>query len=102
MNMACWNTKIEKLQNGKIYIKSGDRSNSYYGKFWVAKINGIDQKFGFSRTFINDKDGALIDGDGIYEIYRNCTWAKRPENYFINVENGEYEMITKEDVLGMF
>ena len=44
--MACWNTKIEILDNGKIYIKSGNRSNSYFGKFWVAKITGTDPKWG--------------------------------------------------------
>ena len=100
--MACWNTKIEILNNGKIYIKSGDRSNSYYGKFWVAKITGTDPKWGLARKFINDKEGAIIEEDGIYEIYRTCTWAKRPEDYFIKVEGDKYEIIKREDVLGMF
>jgi len=100
--MACWNTKIEILDNGKIYIKSGNRSNSYFGKFWVAKITGTDQKWGLARTFINDKDGAIIEEDGIYEIYRNCQWSKSAENYFIKVENGNYEIVSKSEVLGMF
>jgi len=100
--MACWNTKIEILDNGKIYIKSGDRSNSYFGKFWVAKITGTDPKYGLARTFVNDKNGAVINEDGIYEVFRTCTWAKRPENYFIKVEGDEYEIIKREDVLGMF
>lgn len=100
--MACWNTQIEILSDGKIYIKSGNRSNSYYGKFWVAKINGTDPKWGLARTFVNNKEGAVIEKDGIYEIYRTCTWAKRPENYFIKVEGDEYEIIKREDVLGMF
>ena len=100
--MACWNTKIEILDNGKIYIKSGNRSNSYFGKFWVAKITGTDPKWGLARTFINDKDGAIIEEDGIYEIYRNCQWAKSAENYFIKVENDNYEIVSKSEVLGMF
>lgn len=100
--MACWNTKIEILQNGKIYVKSGNRDNSYYGKFWVAEILGTDPKFGLKRQFINSKEGAVIEKDGIYEIYRNCTWAKRAENYFIKVENDNYEIVSKSEVLGMF
>lgn len=100
--MACWNTKIKILDNGKIYINAGDRSNSYYGKFWVAKITGTDTKFGLARTFISDKDGAIIEEDGIYEIYRNCQWSKSAENYFIKVENGNYEIVSKSEVLGMF
>jgi len=100
--MACWNTKIEILDNGKIYIKSGNRTNSYFGKFWVAKITGTDPKWGLARTFINDKDGAIIEEDGIYEIYRNCQWSKSAENYFIKVENDNYEIVSKSEVLGMF
>ena len=97
--MACWNTKIETLANGKIYINSGDRSNSYFGKFWVAKITGSDPKWGMKREFVNDKEGALIKEDGFYQIYRNCNWAKRPEEYFIKVSGSDYEIVTKQDVL---
>ena len=99
--MACWHTSIETLENGKVYVESGDRSNSYYGKFWVAKITGIDPKFGLARTFVNDKDGAILE-DGIYQVYRNCQWAKRPEEYFLKVEAGNYETVSKQQVLSMF
>lgn len=97
--MACWNTKIETLANGKIYINSGDRSNSYFGKFWVAKITGSDLKWGMKREFVNDKDGAVINEDGIYQIHRDCQWAKRPEEYFMKVSGNDYEIVTKQDVL---
>lgn len=100
--MACWNTSIKTLENGKIYISSGDRSNSYFGKFWVAKIIGSDPKWGMKREFINDKDGAVINEDGIYQIYRTCQWAKRAEEYFMKVTNNNYEIITKQDVLATF
>lgn len=96
--MACWNTKIETLSNGKIYINAGDRSNSYYGKFWVAKITGPDPKWGMQREFVNDKDGAVLE-DGIYQIHRSCQWGKRPDEYFVKVSGNNYETITKQDVL---
>jgi hypothetical protein len=99
--MACWNTKIETLNNGKLYINSGNRSNSYFGKFWVAKITGTDPKFGLSRQFVNDKDGAVLE-DGIYQIYRNCQWAKRAEEYFLKVIGNTYETLTKQEVISLF
>lgn len=98
--MACWHTSVSELSNGKLYIKSGNRSNSYYGKFWVAKIVGHDPKFTFSREFVNDSDGAVIEKDGIYQIFRTCQWAKRPENYFIEVVGNEYITLSKEQVIG--
>lgn len=99
--MACWNTKIETLNNGKVYINSGDRSNSYFGKFWVAKITGTDPKFGLSRQFVNDKDGAVLE-DGIYQIHRNCQWAKRAEEYFLKVSGNNHETLTKKEVIALF
>lgn len=100
--MACWNTEIETLNNGKLYVSAGDRKNTYYGKFWVARITGLDPNFGFARTFVNDKDGATLNEDGIYQIYRTCQWAKRPEDYFIKVTDGEYETLTKQEVIALF
>lgn len=97
--MACWHTSIETLSNKNIYVKSGDRSNSYYGKFWVAKITGKDPKFTFQREFVNDRDGAEIKADGFYQVFRTCQWAKRPEDYFIRVEGGKYKFVDKSDVI---
>lgn len=99
--MACWNTKIETLNNGKVYINSGDRSNSYFGKFWVAKITGTDPKFGLSRQFVSDKDGAVLE-DGIYQVHRDCQWAKRAEGYFLKVTGNNYETLTKQEVIALF
>lgn len=99
--MACWNTKIETLANGKVYINSGDRSNSYFGKFWVAKITGTDPKFGLSRQFVNGKEGAVLE-DGIFQVYRNCQWAKKPEEYFLKVIGNSYETLTKQEVIALF
>lgn len=99
--MACWNTEIKTLDNGKVYIDSGDRSNSYFGKFWVAKITGTDPKFGLSRQFINNKEGAVLE-DGIFQVYRNCQWAKRPEEYFLKVIGNSYETLTKQEVIALF
>ena len=97
--MACWNTSIKKLNNGKIYIDAGDRSHSYYGKFWVAKITGTDEAYGLARKFINQSDSAVIETDGFYEVYRTCTWAKHPEHYFIEVKDNNYKIVSKEDIL---
>ena len=99
--MSCWNTKITKLENEKIYISSGDRNKSYFGKFWVAKIDGLDPKFTFKRHFVNDKDGALLD-NGIFQIYRTCKWAKESEIYFIQVSKGNYKFLKKQEVLSLF
>jgi len=100
--MACWNTKIRTLNNGKLYINAGDRLNSYFGKFWVAKITGTDPKFGLRRQFINDKDGAVLEEDGIYQIYRDCQFSKRPEEYFLKIVGNTYETLTKQEVIALF
>ena len=100
--METWKTKIEILQNGKIYIKCNNIDNSYYVKFWVAEILGTDQDYIFKRKYINDEESAVIEKDGVYEIYKNCIWYKRPEHYFIKVENGSYTVIDKQTVLSMF
>jgi hypothetical protein len=99
--MANWHTKIENI-NGRVYVDSGNRNNSYLGKFWVAKIENTDPKFGFKRVFINDKDGALLDIGVIYQVHRSCQWG-RPEDYFIQPqEGGDYEILSKKDVLQHF
>ena len=99
--MAIWHTRIE-VGSDKIYVKSGDRSASYYGKFWVARIVGLDPKFGLNRVFVNNKELAVIAEDGIYEVFRTCQWAKRPENYFIEIKGSQYELLSKEEVTAKF
>ena len=101
--MACWHTEIKVLSNGKIYVASGDRSKSYFGKFWVAKLLGTDPKFGFNRQFVNDKDGAILEEGCIYQVYRTCQWAKRPEEYFVSVSisKSDYQILTKQEVISL-
>ncbi len=95
--MACWNTTIEKI-NKKIYITPGNREGGYYGKFWVAKILGKDDKFHFKREFVNTPYEAVID-EGIFEIYRNTPYSKYPEHYFLKVCNGVWEKLSRKQII---
>ena len=97
--MAGWNTVIEKLDNGMLYVSSGKRYNE--DKFWVAKILGLDPKFTFLREFINDAGGALLESGYVYEVKRDVGF-KRPENYFIKVEDDSYSILSKKEVLNLF
>lgn len=96
--MASWNTEIETKDN-KVIITSGDRSNSYYGKFWVAQLTGLDSKWGFTRNFINNKEDAIIREDGFFQVFRTCQWAKRDEKYFVIVKNGQFTIVEKNDII---
>jgi hypothetical protein len=100
--MATWQTDIELLANGMVYVSSGNRRGSYYGKFWVAEISGLDPKFGFSRSFVSDRDGATLEPGKIYEVFRSCTYAKRPESYFIAPRENGWDILDKKEVIGMF
>lgn len=84
-----------------------DKSNS-----WVARITGLDPKYGFKREFLQptrDYSQANSTGSrgiyayyalppGIYEVNHRETW-KRVRRYFCKVENLEIVEISKEDVI---
>lgn len=84
---------------------------------WVAKINGIDEKFGFKREFLRPKtDYTLSNSKGSRGIYLNffleygniydvsCreSW-KSVDRYFLEItKDGEKKRIEKEVVIARF
>lgn len=74
-------------------ISAGSRNH----KSWVAKIDGVDPKYGFKRTFIDSSDHNLSErtynlGAGLYEV---CNAGER---YFIRVVGGQINKVAHENV----
>lgn len=79
---------------------------------WVARITGIDAKYGMARQFIRGrKDYSTASGngnrgiflhylleEGIYEIQDVTSWSK-VDRYFVRSSRGVLDRITKEEVL---
>jgi hypothetical protein len=68
------------------------------GKAWIAKLTGVDEKYGFKREFIRPSyteydskrrpiksDWAL--SDGFYESNEQVSWKRVSRRYFV-VESG--------------
>lgn len=84
-----------------------DKSNS-----WVARITGLDEKYGFKREFLRptrDYSQANSTGSrgifayyilpsGIYEVNHRESW-KRIRRYFCRVEGTEIIEISKDEVI---
>lgn len=82
---------------------------------WVARITGLDNKFGFCREFVNgEKDYSLANSvgsrgvylyfalsPGIYEVFEKLAW-KQHRRFFIRVENDTYSEISKAEITAHF
>ncbi len=87
----CW-------ENGKLSLLDSNRQPA-----WVARINGLDPKYGLARQFIN-KSLAIPEGrclcyvlsDGAY-----C-WNEYSEQHYGIVENGKLYEISKLDMVNLF
>ena len=96
----------KEIRNNKVMITLNHQPSG--GREWVAEIVGIDEKFGFKRTFINpvEKNWSssgrtgetiyLVE-EGIYEY--NEPWKGRG---FFAVKNGEVAYLEREEVAKMF
>lgn len=81
-------------------------------KSWVARITGVDDKFGFKREFLRgtrDYSQANSTGSrgifcyyplkpGLYEINERVSW-KRVKHWFAKVEDCKIIEITKDEVI---
>lgn len=100
--------KLERFDNvGYAKYMGRDKSNC-----WVARLLGIDEKWGFAREFVRgqaDWSCAKMTGsrgifvyyaltDGIYEVNKRVSW-KHVRRYFICVEGAEITEISREEVL---
>lgn len=75
-------------------IAAGSRNH----KSWVAKIDGVDAKYGFKRAFIDSVDHNYSErtynlGAGVYEV---CNAGER---YFIRVVGGKISKIERTAVV---
>lgn len=80
---------------------------------WIARITGLDEKYGFAREFLRgQKDYSQANSTGsrgvyvyfplkagIYEVNERLSW-KNTRRYFCRVENAEIIEITKDEVVG--
>ena len=78
---------------------------------WVARITGLDDKYGFAREFQRgQKDYSRANSigsrgiyeyfalpDGIYEVHERLTW-RRTRRYFIRVKDTAITEISREEV----
>lgn len=100
--------KLEEFDNvGYARFMGRDKSNP-----WVAKLLGLDDKWGFKREFMRgqrDYSCAKMTGsrgifvyyaleDGIYEVNERVSW-KHVKRYFIRVENTEIMEISRKEVV---
>lgn len=79
---------------------------------WVARLHGLDDKFGFAREFITGmRDYSLANSigsrgvfeyfalsDGLYEVNESVKLGQS-RRYFIRVEDAQITEINKEEVL---
>lgn len=80
---------------------------------WVAKLTGLDPKFGFARQFVKaqQKDYSRANSvgsrgvylyfvlePGIYEVHERQTW-KRTRRYFCQVEGEKITEIGRDEVV---
>lgn len=77
---------------------------------WVARITGLDDRYGFRREFQRgQRDYGKANsigsrgvyeyfalGDGVYEVHERLTW-KRTRRYFVRVEKAEIAEISREE-----
>lgn len=84
-----------------------NKSNS-----WVARITGLDNRFGFKREFlqpVKDWAGANSTGSrgiiaywalppGLYEINQRLSW-KQVRRYFARVVDAEIQEISREELI---
>ena len=108
------------LANGKArenprIEKYGEMMGRDRSRPWVARITGLDDKYGFAREFQRgqrDYGRANSIGsrgvyeyfalsDGLYEVHERPTW-KRTRRYFVRVENAEITEISREEVENAF
>ncbi len=91
-------------------IITGEQIGS--SKPWVARITGLDQRFGFERDFLGGvRDYTKANSvrtrgietsfsleDGLYEIHLPKSWKKATRE-FIEIKDGQKLAIKKEEVL---
>ena len=79
---------------------------------WVARIKGIDARFGLAREFLaSRKDFAGSNGSGsrgvilhyelrpgLYEVNERVSW-RRNERYFVRSLGGRIERVEEEEVV---
>lgn len=108
LRLAC--AKIDSMQSGlgrTVFGSKGCR------KAWVAKITGVDPKFGFKREFMPyKKDYSRSNGTGsrgvyrvyflptgnIYEVSEPRGWSA-PTRWFCRVVDGKIVKIDREEVV---
>lgn len=79
---------------------------------WVARVTGLDRKYGFKREFLRgQKDYSQANSigsrgvyvyyplkPGIYEVHERVTW-RRTRRYFVRVKDAEITEISREEVM---
>lgn len=93
-------------------VRYGEMLGNDKSRPWVARLTGLDPKFGFARQFLRgqrDYSQANSIGSrgvkeyfpldpGVYEVHERITW-KRTRRYFIRVQGVQIEEVNREDVI---
>lgn len=97
----------------KAEIIKGSPAKSGRPKPWVARLTGLDDRYGFAREFVNgERDYSrgkehhtrgvylyFFLPPGLYEVFRPVSWRKS-ERYFIRVdEQGEWHKMSRDEVI---
>jgi len=98
----------DKARSVKIEVGQEVRDNQLKG-YWVASISGLDQRFGFARDFVSEKE---ISSTSCKHRYFNISADLVPgtmyelcekfDRRFVTVEKGEIVELTKEQVKSRF
>jgi len=68
-----------------------------FKKAWVAKISGLDDKYGFARDFLRKTNNIVtVTDDGYYEV------ADGDKRVFLLKEEDSIKEVTREEVQGAF
>ena len=98
---AAWLELKGAVKMMKLALTSGSRNF----KSWVAKITGLDAKWGLKREFINSTDYTWELEDGIYQINGAPADSHQSlfENEIVRIENGEIaQYLSKEQAKAIF
>jgi hypothetical protein len=94
-----------------------DYLNVYKNRYWVAKINGLDKKYGLAREFIRPEEdysksnskgtrgvylNYFLEYGSLYEVSSPESWTST-DRYFLEItDDGEKKRLEKEMVIARF
>lgn len=89
--------------NGQLLLESEFTTGN---KAWLARIDGLDPRFTFTRTFLNrTRSGLKMDAVEEGQIFEEVVYShsgKNPRKTFFQIKNGEMVSMGERDVILQF